>query len=530
MAGICIVSSRAFIDYSSSGLENPLTNLLLVCAAILALQVEQRVELKKLMAFFLVTSGVYLSRQDAILLLAPLALRLIYCSHFPKKLLALSIIVGVLPALAWSAFSLIYYGSLVPNTAYAKLSTGIPLEESILQGGLYFLDSIGADSITLPVIFFGLFFGLQQAKLKPIAYGIGLYLLYILYIGGDFMSGRFFAAPFILAVFIIASRRYSLAQFQIFLMFFLMLGIANAKYTLLSDSSYISNKISASGIADERGFYFKSYGLLNAKRETYRALHWESGLKTIQDTKVICDNSISTILSFGPATHFIIDCALADPFLSKIPMTPDPSWRVGHYFRDLPAGYFETIASGSNRIVDPALHDFYDVIHRIASGNLWDIERWHAIVRLNFSNELDPFYLFLRKGFSFNQANFPYFVSQHTGLSNVEDWGRWSQTNSGEIISLKFIKSFPKRFDLQVQAKGFGPNIGVPTVIKIGSVEHHIILAEKMQLFTMPFLLSESSNILQIIPPHPVSPHEIDERNSDFRKIGIGLQDITFNF
>ena len=81
-----------------------------------------------------------------------------------------------------------------------------------------------------------------------------------------------------------------------------------------------------------------------------------------------------------------------------------------------------------------------------------------------------------------------------------------------------------------MQAKGFGPNIGVPTVIKIGSVEHHIILAEKMQLFTMPFLLSESSNILQIIPPHPVSPHEIDERNSDFRKIGIGLQDITFNF
>ena len=51
-AGICIVSSRAFIDYSSSGLENPLTNLLLVCAAILALQVEQRVELKKLMGFF----------------------------------------------------------------------------------------------------------------------------------------------------------------------------------------------------------------------------------------------------------------------------------------------------------------------------------------------------------------------------------------------------------------------------------------------------------------------------------------------
>ncbi|MBU3624406.1 glycosyltransferase family 39 protein [Polynucleobacter sp. AP-Latsch-80-C2] len=530
LAGICIVSSKAFIDYSSSGLENPLTNVLLVCALLLANQVEEHSQLKKFIAFFFIASCVYLSRQDAILLLAPLGLRLIYYSRLPKKLLVLGIFLGALPALAWSAISLIYYGSLVPNTAYAKLSTGIPLDQSIIQGGLYFLDSIGADSITLPVIFIGLFFGLQQAKLKPIAYGIGLYLLYIFYIGGDFMSGRFFVAPFILAIFIIGSKAYSQKQFQLLLLLFLVLGISNMKYTLLSDSYYESHKISAAGIADERGFYYQSYGLLNAKRETFRPLHWESGLKTIQDTKVICDNSISTILSFGPATHFIIDCALADPFLSKIPITPDPSWRVGHYFRDLPAGYLETIASNTNQIVDPALHDFYDVIHTIVSGSIWDLERWYAVYKLNFSNELNPFYLFLRKGFLLNQAAYPYFVVKHTGLSSPEVWGRWSEANNAKWVTLTFVKLLPKKINLLITAKGFGPNVGAPTTIKIGSSEKQIVLSNEMQLFKVPFDLSESSNTIQIIPPTPTSPKEIDPRNLDTRKLGIGIEKIAFEF
>lgn len=530
LVGICLISSKAFIDYSSSGLENPLTNLLLVGALLLANQIEDSSQLKKCIAFFFISSCVYLTRQDAILLLAPLTLQLIYRSHLPKKLLAFAIIIGALPALAWSAFSLIYYGSLVPNTAYAKLSTGIPLNESILQGGLYFLDSIGADAITIPVIFIGLFFGLQQAKFKPMAYGIGLYLLYIFYIGGDFMSGRFFVAPFVVAIFIIASQIYSQKQFQLLLALLLLLGFANIKYTLLSNSYYASNKISAAGIADERGFYFQPYGLLNAKRETFKALHWEPGLKTIQDTKVICDNSISTILSFGPATHFIIDCALADPFLSKIPVTPDPSWRVGHYYRDLPAGYIETIASNTNRIVDPALHDFYDVIHRIVSGSIWDLERWRAIYKLHFSNELNPFYLFLRKGFLLNQAAYPYFVVQHAGLSSPEDWGRWSEANNDKWVTLTFVKPLPKKINLLITAKGFGPNIGAPTTIKIGSSERQIILSTEMQLFKVPFDLSESSNTIQIIPPAPISPKEIDPRNLDTRKLGIGIEKIAFEF
>ena len=138
--------------------------------------------------------------------------------------------------------------------------------------------------------------------------------------------------------------------------------------------------------------------------------------------------------------------------------------------------------------------------------------------------------LFLRKGFYFNQASFPYFVTQSSGFGNPEAWGRWSQTNDGQAISLTFVKPLPKQFFLLLRAKGFGPNIGAPTTIKIGSTTHQIILSDQMQLFTLSFTLSKPSNTVQIIPPHAISPQQLDPRNADTRKIGIGMQSMAFGF
>ena len=56
---------------------------------------------------------------------------------------------GVLPFLLWECFALFYYGSLVPNTAYAKLNTGIPRVDLVGQGFWYFADSLRWDPGTL---------------------------------------------------------------------------------------------------------------------------------------------------------------------------------------------------------------------------------------------------------------------------------------------------------------------------------------------------------------------------------------------
>ncbi len=103
--------------------------------------------------------------------------------------------------LLWEMFSLFYYGFLFPNTAYAKLNSGIPEQELLRQGILYFINSITWDPMTFIVISIALLSTVVSRgnSEKMLAAGIGLYLMYILYIGGDFMSGRFFVSVYLSA-------------------------------------------------------------------------------------------------------------------------------------------------------------------------------------------------------------------------------------------------------------------------------------------------------------------------------------------
>ena len=54
-----------------------------------------------------------------------------------------------LPLAAWETFSLVYYGSLFPNPALAKLGTGIPATALALQGTHYLWNSLRLDPVTL---------------------------------------------------------------------------------------------------------------------------------------------------------------------------------------------------------------------------------------------------------------------------------------------------------------------------------------------------------------------------------------------
>ena len=51
---------------------------------------------------------------------------------------ATSFLWGLLPLFAWELFSLIYYGTLVPNTALAKIAPGVSLSQLVPQGLRYF--------------------------------------------------------------------------------------------------------------------------------------------------------------------------------------------------------------------------------------------------------------------------------------------------------------------------------------------------------------------------------------------------------
>jgi arabinofuranosyltransferase len=74
--------------------------------------------------------------------------------------------------------------------------------------------------------------------------------------------------------------------------------------------------------------------------------------------------------------------ALADPLLARIPAPPNQF--AAHNQRGIPEGYVETIATGENQIANPALHEYYDKLSLIVSGDIFDRERLSAIFKMNF--------------------------------------------------------------------------------------------------------------------------------------------------
>jgi arabinofuranosyltransferase len=88
----------------------------------------------------------------------------------------------------------------------------------------------------------------------------------------------------------------------------------------------------------------------------------------------------------GP-DKFIIDVvALGDPLLSRLPAIVPPTrdeWKSGHFHRNLPAGYVESITYDGNLIEDPAIHALYADIRLATRARLWSRPRFAAILRLN---------------------------------------------------------------------------------------------------------------------------------------------------
>ncbi|MBU0616947.1 MAG: hypothetical protein KKI02_04460, partial [Planctomycetes bacterium] len=125
--------SKAFVDYSTSGLENPLTHLLLML--FLLVYLARPPDRRTLFWLSLLAALLMLNRMDAILLVLPVLCVAFYrCRGWS----ALSLVVlGFVPLLAWELFALFYYGSPLPNTAYAKLAGGIPGTELTGRGLLY---------------------------------------------------------------------------------------------------------------------------------------------------------------------------------------------------------------------------------------------------------------------------------------------------------------------------------------------------------------------------------------------------------
>lgn len=404
---VAMAASKAFAEFSTSGLENPLTHLLLAAFCAMALLASSGSTHKVFFVGF-ISALLAITRQDMLLLILPCA-GLIFIQTVlqnPRRLPRILglLLAGMLPFIAWELFSIVYYGFPFPNTFYAKLSTGISKQEYLNQAAFYFRNSLDWDPLTLSFIGFSSLLALRFKKYPAqmaLLFGVLIYLVYVAFIGGDFMSGRFFAAPFLVSVCIVCSAVvFNRSAVWVGAIALLLAGsLVKPLSPLRSDASYtvIPNAGESAryynGVGDERGVYFQGF--------KYQDQRWDAGLILDLSThpnfpaqpdadasgipsEVRVDGAIGWIgVRAGAKVHIVDVLALSDPLLSHLPIARSSPWRIGHFRRDMPEGYLESVKTGNNLIRDRRIFLLYTDVRLATRGDLFSLDRLKAIYRLN---------------------------------------------------------------------------------------------------------------------------------------------------
>jgi arabinofuranosyltransferase len=405
---LLLLSSKAFVDFTSSGLETPLSYLLAVVFFLEFLSAQAAPPTARGLRYpVLVAALAFTSRPDtALLYVLPLAFLVGKASRDGWARVARAVALGALPALAWEAFSLVYYGFLWPNSYYAKLDLGIPAATLLRQGARYLANSFGFDPVTLATLGIAVVAAVASRRARPIVAAASalLYALYAVWIGGDFMSGRFFALPFLVAALLLATQARSRTKT-------LLLAAAVVAYNVVAPWVPVKTDARkpwnhpytiAQNIYDEAGGYRRGTNLLlyapfsgdrpaatfPKHRQYQEWARWGALLGAEGRRAGMPLRGGVGFMGFfaGPAPYIIDAFAVTDPFLARLPVPEDAKrdYAPGHILRTIPAGYVESVLAGENRIADPELRAYYGKLSLITRGRLWDPERWRHIVEFNF--------------------------------------------------------------------------------------------------------------------------------------------------
>jgi len=387
--------SKSFVEFSTSGLENPLTHLLLVLAWREALR-KTSPSLLKASTFACLAA---LNRLDLLLLFAPplLVLAKAQAGSWLKR--SKPLLLGFCPLVAWELFSLVYYGSFVPNTAIAKLGTTLSRSALLEHGLAYLLQPTWNDPLSLVLLLAGLPLGLLRgtAPLRAFCAGAALYIGYVVWIGGDFMAGRFLSAPVLVAVLALIdllpvprlATQLALGAAALGLACFSLTPIWSAPLPPATIGELSVSDTCLDGVCDERAFYgpfsnWRRVGLGANPTHPWAVLgvQWS---QTPDKTRIA--GAIGYRGFFAGPQVFIIDYfGLSDPLIARL--APDPKlhpWKPGHGRRCIPLGYPEATRLGPSALADASLREYYASIWLVTRGKLWSLERWRATWKLNTS-------------------------------------------------------------------------------------------------------------------------------------------------
>ncbi|GDY00846.1 hypothetical protein LBMAG49_01750 [Planctomycetota bacterium] len=405
---LLLLGSKAFMDFTSSGLENPLSYFFVVLfygpflLSSMPAPIDSR-SLRHYVTYFgLIASLAFVNRIDTVLLFAPALSYIVFKSvRLLKWRLTGPILIGAAPALAWLLFSLVYYGFPFPNTYYAKSAyIGIAAADFLRQGFAYYINSLAWDPPTLGAIAILLVLAIREgnAKIRCGAAGLVLYLLYVLRVGasGTHMSGRFFSVPYLLAIVLLMalpiSRRAgtAISALAIALIFFCPMSPMKAN-TGDYHSGGEGTGSGRNGILDTRFLVQRHDGssLFNFERmKEMPNMRWHDEGRLFHESpeqvKVGGSNAAVGFFGFaaGPNKTIIDTFGLTDALLARLP-TRSVNWYGGHFERKIPDGYEESVRSNKNLIVDPDLRAYYGKLLLVTQESIFSSARFRAIWELN---------------------------------------------------------------------------------------------------------------------------------------------------
>jgi arabinofuranosyltransferase len=413
-----LLMSNAFIDFTTSGLENPLAFAVIAVLITLSLRNWPDAHPPWWWATLVgvTCAATVLTRMDLIVLIVMPIIVLAWHHRRNARVLAIAVGAFLAPIALWFTWSYGTYSALLPNTFAAKTNAEIPRSEFIVQGIRYLWVSFENDPVTLIGLAIGLGLGITVGPglLRSWSFGALAYIAYVVWIGGDFMGGRFLAVPFFVAIFVLAASPIALSRAEdpesrdssvtgavaAMTLLFVATYITGIQTTALANPQQprweVDQNFNA-GVSDERGFSLQGGDSLKSMVDTLSlafvdpdfapigdgtglgrplrnldksAKNWpvNDGTFTLPaEVGVFCGFLGNIGIATGPTVHLVDYCALTDRYLAEKPFVPtEPfAWKPGHFGRVVPEEYVEAIATDDpSKLREPA--DIY------ALRNLWE--------------------------------------------------------------------------------------------------------------------------------------------------------------
>ncbi len=409
--------SVSFLEYSTSGLENPLSHFLAAWFFCTFLKEESLKNISNQKIFFLFTLACFaiLNRFDTVIFYA---LPLLYIALIRKNgFIKTSLLVGLafFPLFVWLAFATFYYGYPLPDTYYAKLVADTPARLMIFFGLNYYYRfaeiNLSSAFLILTSLIFSLTFLIKKfssiklkffcdeslVKTACITLSLMFYLYYCLSIG-DYMLGRFFTIALLISTILLVHNflQSGIKAPVLSALFVILMGLSTFNH-FEHNFIYKCRRDVENGNCEKNSYEYKSgthiYRLFgqswNFMHRDHISTDWQDlgwmikVMSQLEDTKrpLHLTNYSAGVMPFyaGPYYWITDQLGYTEPFLVRLPAA---SHNPGHFVRNLPENYLDWRFNQATSL-DSDLAHYYNNLRDIKTLPLFSGERLKKIMQFN---------------------------------------------------------------------------------------------------------------------------------------------------